>query len=345
MNWFLIAAIVAAVLVVDLCIRLYFARFVLRIFESPLPLHVIPSTPDDDAERIEFPTAGGLKLRGSLHWPADGPPRGLIVFCPELNGCHWSATSYCAGPLQNGIAVLSFDFRNHGESDHEEGYVPLHWLTDRELTDVKAAVQYVRSRSDLKQLPLAMVGVSRGAGAALAAAAGDPGIGPVAVEGLFSTAALHMHYAMRWASMYIPPWLFRWLPRWHVNSTLALSRWLSSRRRRCRYPRLESLLPRLRHRPVLIIAGKRDSYVPLEISKELADRIGGEACEFWAVPKAKHNRARSACPERYDAKVCEFISQMLPADERAAMKAAAARDSREREHLSPVGHRALPTAR
>lgn len=343
MNWILIAGIVAAVLCVDLCIRLYFARFVLRIFETPLPLHGIPSTPDEDAERVEFSTANGLRLRGSLHWPANGPPQGLVIFCPELNGCHWSATSYCAGPLQNGIAVLSFDFRNHGDSDHEKGYVPLHWLTDRELADVQAAVSYARSRGDLQKLPMAMMGVSRGAGAALAVAAQDAGIDCVAVEGAFSTASLHEFYATRWASMYIPPWLYRWLPRWHINVTLAMSRWMSSIHRRCRYPRLESLLPRLRNRPVLIIAGKRDSYVPIDISQRLAERIGGENCEFWAVPTAKHNRARSACPGLYDAKVYELFSMMLPAEDRVRPLDAEPMEELGDERVAASDHHPLPT--
>lgn len=339
MNWFLIAGIVAGILLVDLCVRLYFARFVLRIFESPLPLHVAPARIDDDAERIEFQTTGGLTLRGSLHWPSDGPPRGLIVFCPELNGCHWSATSYCTGPLREGIAVLAFDFRNHGESEHEPGYVPLHWLTDRELSDVKAAVRYARSRGDLKDLPMGMMGVSRGAGAALAVAARDRDIRRVAVEGAFSTSALHLFYAERWASMYVPPWVQRCFPRWHVRWTLALSRLLSSIRRRCRYPSLENRLPRLRRRPVLMIAGKQDSYVPYAISQQLAKRIGGEECELWLVPTAKHNRARGVSPDRYDAKVGAFFAAMLPASERRPRLEEEPVESRPAEQVVTTGQR------
>jgi uncharacterized protein len=338
-NWFLFAGIIAGILFVDLSLRLYFARFVLRIFESPLPLHVAQAAVNDDAERIEFPTTRGLTLRGSLHWPADGPPRGLIVFCPELNGCHWSATSYCAGPLRDGMAVLSFDFRNHGESEHEPGYVPLHWLTDRELSDVKAAVRYARNRGDLKDLPMGMMGVSRGAGAALAFAARDPGIRRVAVEGVFSTSALHLYYAERWASMYVPPWVLRCIPRWHIKGTLALSRLLSSIRRRCRYPRLENRLPRLRRRPVMMIAGNRDSYVPSDIPKRLANRIGGDACELWIVPKAKHNRARNVCPELYDTKVGQFFAGTLPETERPSRIDEEPVETRKPEHAVSTSQR------
>jgi len=311
-NWFLIVGVVAGLLILDVCAQLYFSRLVLRQFHTPLQLHVQPAEPVSEAERVQFSTTGGLTLRGSLHWPESISPRGVIVFCPELNGSHWSAASYGRGLLEDGFAVLGFDFRNQGDSDSEAGYEPLHWVTDRETADLQSAVRYVRSRDDLADLPLGLMGVSRGGGAALAVAADDPEIRQVAVEGAFSTAALHLHYSLRWGTMYVPGWVMRLVPEWHVNSTNALSRWISQIQRRCRYPRLEQLLPRLKGRPVLLIAGDCDSYVPLQIPQDLCRRIGSRSCELWTVHNAKHNSARHVDPDVYDAKLAGFFDEMQP---------------------------------
>ena len=68
--------------------------------------------------------------------------------------------------------------------------------------------------------------------------------------------------------------------------------------------------PGLRNRPVLLIAGDADSYVPMIGVEEMADRIGGEACELWRVCNAKHNRARHVDPEEYDDKLVAFFDVM-----------------------------------
>ncbi len=308
MIWLWIAGIFAAILVFNFGFQLFFSRPILRIFEKQLPLTSDYVDPSSLAERIEFPTTGNLHLRGNLQLPLQQSPRGLVVFCPELNGSHWSANWYCQGLLKAGFVVLAFDFRSQGESDCQPGYEPLHWVTDYEVADVNAALQYVMSREDLQGLDVGLMGISRGGGAALAAAAENEIVHRVATEGAFSTAAMHLYFTTRWASMYIPDWIQRWIPEWHLRWTLAFSRWISQRRRNCRYTKLERLLPKLRNRPTLLIAGRSDSYVPQQIPEAMAARIGGSQCELWIVRKAKHNRARNVDPATYDSRLVAFFS-------------------------------------
>lgn len=311
MDWTTIVGIVAGSLVVaDVLLQWFSTRIVLQVFERELPLKVDPAEPDPSAETVTIPTAGGLNLCGSISRPVEGTPRGLIVFCPELHGRHFSAMSYCRGLLDAGFAVLGFEFRNQGESGAVAGYRPLHWVTEIELQDALAVLKYVESRDDLRDLPLGMMGVSRGGGTALAAAALTPKVGWIAVEGAFSTSALLLHYTLRWASLYVPEWCMRAIPLWHLRITLALTRWASGFRRGCRYPWIERLLPRLRGRDVLLISGKSDSYVPTEVAERLAARIGGNRCEVWAVRKARHNKARKVDPDAYDSRLVELFSRM-----------------------------------
>ncbi len=287
-----------------------YGRVMLRAFERKLPFSVEPAAPGSNAERVSFPTAGGLTLRGSLYRHEVRPPRGLIIFCPELGGNHWCALNYCQGLWDAGFNILAFDFRNQGESDAMGGYDPLHWSTEYEIDDAMAVIAYSRQRHDLSELPVGLFGISRGGSVALATAARCRDVRCVAGEGVFSNNSLFVHYTLRWAVLYCPEWLLKLLPLWHIKLTVALIRWISQVRRRCRYVNLERLLPRLENIPTLFIAGTRDTYVHLEIPNNLSRRIGAERSQVWVVEGAKHNLARQVDPDAYDSKLVDFFSYL-----------------------------------
>ena len=307
-----VVCILGGLIAVDLLVHLVSALIMLPIFERKPPFNVQPAAPDPGAENIRISTSHGLELQGSLHRHFEQPARGLILFCPELGGNHWSAMSYCQGLWNAGFDILAFDFRNQGESDSMPDYDPLHWLTDYEVKDVLAAIDYVRQRDDLQDLPLGLFGISRGGAAALAAAARCRGIEGVACEGVFSTDSLTLHFTLRWASLFIPGWLLKLIPLWHLSFTLTLTRLISQIRKRCRYTDLKRLVSRLQNTPVLMIAGGRDTYVLPEITEVLCQRIGRNCKGVWVVPQAKHNMARQVEPIAYDRRLVEFFSQ-LPA--------------------------------
>ncbi len=306
--------IAAAVLVVaEILSRAYVVRKVLMIFETKPPFNVPIYPPQPEAEPLEFATTDGLRLRGSLYRAAVQPALGLILFFPELDGTHWSVMSYAESLVQAGFDLMAFDFRNQGESDSLPGYAPLHWPTHFELSDGQAALAYVRSRADLRQLPLGVMGVSRGSQTALVIAAENPGIRAACCEGAYSTQKLVMYFTLRWAFLYVPDWVMRLVPMWHFRFTMAIMRGISQWRRGCRYLLIERWLPRLSGRPVLLIAGERDNYVHPEISQGLQAEIGSSV-EVWIAPHAKHNRARDADPSEYDRRLVEFFqTHMSPA--------------------------------
>jgi fermentation-respiration switch protein FrsA (DUF1100 family) len=306
--WSVIGA-VAAVVVFDILIRIRGVLCLLPILERLPPFAVEPTPPHPVAENVEFTTPDGVVLRGSLLPPVAGKPQGLVIFCPELEGDHWSAAWYCRGLLDAGFAVLAFDFRNQGDSDSVAGYVPLHWLTEFEVTDTLTAVAYAQSRADLRDLPIGMFGISRGGGAALAATARCPAVRCVACEGVYSISSLALHYTLRWVSLYFPPFVVRLLPIWHLRLTLTLSRWISQVRRHCRYITLESWLPLLRDRPVLMIADGRDTYVLPEVSETLFKAFP-KSSAYWLAKGAKHNMARETDPTEYDRRIIEFFSEL-----------------------------------
>lgn len=320
-------AVAAAIIAVELAIRFLVLSIVLPIFERRPPFNVRAVEPDLDAEVVRIPTTAGLSLAGSLYRPI-GEPRGLIVFCPEFGGSHWSATTYAAGLIDAGFAVLSFDFRNQGESDSEPGYSPTHWLTEREVDDAHAVLNFASNRRDLRELPVGVFGVSRGGNAALMIAARVKHVQAVAADGAFSTEGMMLHYAYRWAELYVPPRLLRLVPEWHLVEMMRFARLISGFRHGVRYALLERWLPRLSDRPVLLISGARDSYVAPPIAERLRRRIGSSCPPVWLVPGAKHNQARFVATEAYDARLCDFFEQIVPVHLQAQPE----------PRYAPVGH-------
>lgn len=310
MAW--LFAILLCVLIVDLAVRAFYVRMILPQFESKPLFNVIPHPADPDTEPVSVVTEDGVTLRGGLYRGTTSPPRGLILFFPELDGTHASAQFYAAGLIEAGFHVLAFDFRGQGESDPYEGYEPKHWPTTFELKDVAAIFRYLDQRPDLRALPLGVFGISRGSLLGLIAAAQYPRVRAVCGEGSYSVDLLLEYFVLRWARLYVPDWFLTAIPRWHFVLTMRLVRWTSECRQRTRYAIVESWLHRLRDRPVLLIAGERDNYVPIEVVRAIAHRIDSPLCRVWEVPEAKHNQARDIVPEEYDRQLVEFFSVLSP---------------------------------
>ncbi|MCA9067568.1 MAG: alpha/beta hydrolase [Planctomycetaceae bacterium] len=305
MAW-TVAILVLVGLTIDFVMRLLAVRLILPVFERKPPFGKPPQGIRNSDETVTIPTTNGMNLHGRIFRQSQQPPQGVIVFCPEMEGDSTSASYYCEALLDAGFELLAFDFRNQGESESLENYEPLHWVTEYEVEDAMAAVRFVRDQPDWADLPLGMVGISRGGGAALAAAARCSDIQSVLVEGAFSTERLMEYYTLRWAALYIPQWLLNLFPLWHVRGTLALVRLISQARRRCRYVRLEREMSRLKRKPVLLIQGARDTYVPKQTSKQLT-RYLGKTGTSWVVPDANHNKARESAGEEYDHRMVDFF--------------------------------------
>ena len=204
--------------------------------------------------------------------------------------------------------VLSVDFRNQGASDAMPGYTPIHWVTEFEMSDVDAMMQFIESRPELSVLPLLAHGVSRGGVAALVAACRYQTIQGVIADSAFGTMSMAKYFVDRFASCVIPKWVYAFLPTWHVDLTLRNGIKLSEQRRRCRYVHLERERDSLNSLTALLISGDRDSYVTPEFARRLQSIVGRQ-CQLWIAPGAKHNMSYSTCAEEYDRRVlAHFIN-------------------------------------
>ena len=306
MVWALVG-LLAGLLLAEVLIQLRAVRVVLAMIENSPPFRIESLPPDPDAERFEVQTKDGLTLRGSIYRQAERAPRGLIVFCHEFGGNHWSAMLYASALWKAGFDVLAFDFRNLGESDKLAGYEPLHWLTHYEVIDLHAVLDYIQQRPDLREFPLGLFGISRGGNAALYAAAVRSEVRCVASDGAFETRLMLLAHARRWISLVVTERVAELVPWWHVRFTLWLARMASQFRRRCRYAMLEGVLPKLKDKPLLVVIGERDTYVLAEVPAEMC-RLAGQPDALWVVPHAKHNMARLVDAKEYDRRLVEFFA-------------------------------------
>jgi pimeloyl-ACP methyl ester carboxylesterase len=135
-------------------------------------------------DEVEFDSLDGLRLKG---WFLPGDPRKVVLFTHPMfcnrhgflvrNKSPLMATNtdidllLSIQALNNaGYSVLTFDFRNHGESDHGLTGVGLN-----EYQDVLGALRYLEGRPDLEGADLGLVSFCMGANATIIAMGRDPG--------------------------------------------------------------------------------------------------------------------------------------------------------------------------
>ena len=121
-----------------------YAPIIERIFEGKmmfLPLRV--GAGRGGRGRPSSGPGDGFELGGHLLQDEEVPgDSGWSCSAMSTSATRWSAIPY-AGSLcsSEGFDLFGFDCRNHGESQVDPSkYSPLQWVTDRELTDLSAAL-------------------------------------------------------------------------------------------------------------------------------------------------------------------------------------------------------------
>lgn len=310
----LVPVAVVGLVIVSFLIYVWFryVPIVARIFEQAPVFQPLRAEPTPGGEAVTFETEDGLSLRGD-YYPTPQPKRlGVVVFCHEFLGNRHSAHPYADSLLDAGFDLFTFDFRGHGESDSEPGVEPIQWVSDRDKRDLRAALNYLKTRPDRDPAGVALFGVSRGGGVSLCQAAAEPSVWAVATDGAFPTHETMLSYVLRWAEIYVPHIRYwRYLPRSFYDYAAGAGRVQAEWKLHRRFPAIERAVARLGPRPWLAIHGARDVYIGPEIARELVRRASGP-CEFWLVPDAKHNRCRELAPEQYRERLARFFTRVAP---------------------------------
>jgi len=282
----------------------------MRVFGEGPVLPAVTGQAADHGEQCELSTPDGVRLRGTYLTAASAPRQGVIAFCHELGGDRYSGMRYGQGLRERGFDVFLFDFRHHGDSQTDLGHRPLPWLTETELDDVRAVVDYLASREDADPSGIGIMGISKGGTAALCAAAVDPRVKAVITDGAFPTKAMQIHYIRRYMEIYTRlSGFFSRLPDPPLAALAGWTRIFIGIRHRCRFVDVEALCAKVQQ-PVLMIHGDRDRFVPHAVAMRLRGCLEGPS-KMWIVSRAKHNGAILAAETDYHERAAKFFRRYL----------------------------------
>jgi alpha-beta hydrolase superfamily lysophospholipase len=143
-------------------------------------------------EPIRF-FSDGQRLDGELWRPPTSACSGIVIACSGYLGLKGLQPARFARALvPYGYACLCFDYRGFGFSDGERGRL----IPEEQIEDIRAAVDYLRSRDETAGSPLVLLGWGLGGALVIAEAAHDPRVDAVVAvnalaDGHRTTRALH----------------------------------------------------------------------------------------------------------------------------------------------------------
>jgi pimeloyl-ACP methyl ester carboxylesterase len=282
-----------------------------RIFLEK-PLFVIPrGQPIEDAEEATVTSFDGLKLRGCYLKHTAAGRKGVILFGLEFGSNRWACGPYVDYLRAAGYDVFTWEPRNQGDSDRDPKLEPLQWVTDREVADCRAAVDYLKLRADADPRGVGLYGLSKGANAGLVVAATDPFIRCAVTDGAFAHHTVMVPYMRVWFSIYdtrrplqglFPAWYFGIIARIGVRQV--------GEERGVTYPDIERLIHKLAPRPLFMIHGGADTYIKPTMTRDLF-RHARRPKDLWVVDGAKHNQALQVAGDEYRRRVTEFFDKHL----------------------------------
>ena len=311
--------------------RTRFLHQIVRIFEEK-PLFIVPKgKPIPGADDVTFTTPDGFELRG-CYLKTAGPRKGVVLFAPEFGSNRWAVGQYCGDLVDAGYDVFAYEPRNQGESDADPDYSPLQWVVDKDLTDLKAAVAYLKKRPDASPDGIGIFGISKGGSVGLALAAEDGWVRCIVTDGAYAAYTTMVPYMRRWVQIYSPYRKMQdMLPGFFYGSLGVVAMARSASRRGVRYLAIESRLRRLRQ-PLLMIHGGADAYIKPEMAETLFRKARSRVKDLWVVPKAKHNQALHIAGAGYTRRLVSFFD--------AHLSPATAEDADSGEVSAPAAGRA-----
>lgn len=246
------------------------------------------------AQSVRFPARDGRAHIDGWYLAPAAAAAGAVLFVHGKDACRGDELKSPSGPLARvlvaaGFAVLAIDMRGHGTSSRAR-------LTygERERHDVLGAVDWLRAQGHAR---IGVLGASLGASTALMAAADEPAITALVADSPFADFAQMMERQFRKLSK---------LPRFFLPGALACGRLFTGTdlRRVCPLAHAGAL----RGRPMLVIHGEGDRFVPVADARVIARASGAE---LWTTDAQRHIGSYGAAPAAYTERVLAFFSQHL----------------------------------
>ncbi len=290
MTWLVVLRLLAAGLVAGIAWGL-----VAGYRATHLPRYRLALTPNDlhlPYESLTLQAADGVRLAGWLLVPMS--PKGVVLVQHGYGTCRADPLALTALLYRGGYAVVSVDFRGHGES----GGVCTFGVGER--LDVRAMLDWAARDPRLTALPVGYLGISLGGAVGLLTAAEEPRLRAIVSDS--SYARLGPMVARYQRMMYhLPEVPFGWLSAQCLACQLGTP-----------LARLDPIraVRRLAPRPLLIIHGEADESIPVAQAHALY-AAAGEPKELWIVPGAGHVASVYHAEQAYAQRVVAFFDRGL----------------------------------
>ena len=243
-------------------------------------------------KKFEFMTCDGVKLVGIDYKPRTAC-KGTILVCHFLGGSKEAILMFIDSLLINGYRVLSFDNRNHGESETVKG------IKNSLITDFTAFYEKIKSMRI--EGPFGIIGFSMGASQALWAISKYSDIQAVITDsGPMLYVKNYFNYILddRKIKNPIRRFIFLYIFLHYVGfKKLAQD--------------IIKLLENLKEKPVLLIHGERDNIISIDNSKLVCERLNSKKASLWSVPRSRHLTNRYINQKEYDERIVEFFNKNI----------------------------------
>ncbi|OPZ89975.1 MAG: Alpha/beta hydrolase family protein [Firmicutes bacterium ADurb.Bin419] len=193
--------------------------------------------------------------------------------------------------LNQGYNVLTFDFRNCGESEGNLTTVGIH-----EKDDLLGAIKYAKT---LGSKQIVLMGFSMGASVSIVAAAQSEDVDAVIADSPFAD-----------MEEYLDDSLSAWskLPSFPFNKTTFISmKVLLGINPKEFSPR--DVIAKIAPRPVFLIHSKDDAFIPVENSHQLL-KLAGSNATLWETEGVNHVESYSKLTDQYLKRVNEFLDSL-----------------------------------
>ena len=245
-------------------------------------------------EDVDFPSCkGDVTLEG---WYVSSQCSGLTVIMVHgitSNRSGGEATELAAELVKRCFNALLFDLRAHGTSggDRLTGGID-------EAQDVLGAYDYLRSRG-IRQRDIMVLGRSMGAGASLLAAAAEPEIGALALDGTYADVTDLVAFEIGRKTP-VPEWA---APVFIPGASL-LADMLYGVDMGLLVPEraIESI-----DYPILVIHGEADTRIPTEHGVRV-HKAAHAGSELWITPDTDHGDSFLNYPEEYVERLVSYFA-------------------------------------
>lgn len=220
--------------------------------------------------------------------------RGTIIYLHGIGDCKIGGVPYARLFYGRGFNVFLYDSRGHGKS---EGHYATYGFYEKH--DLSAAIDYLKSRTDIHIGKIGVFGTSMGAAVALQAAALDNRIEAIIAEASFTDLRTVMvDYQKRIIK----------LP-WHFLRNLAISRSQKLAHFKARFVSPIHAVASV-HKPILFIHGTNDTRIRAEYSRTLFDNAN-QPKELFLIHRGDHTDLLNVGGSEYEQRIVAFFEKYL----------------------------------